>query len=193
MSISSEGAALSLTRPRVDFAIIGLASTMSPRLISLILAVFLALTSFGQASDKVGRKTGLPLPRFVSLKSSQVNLRAGPGQQYPVDWVFLRKAMPVEVVDEFDVWRKIRDSEGTEGWVHETFLQSRRSVMVTGGTRALKRSNREDSETVAMAEPGVIGRLAECREAWCRVEIAGTRGWLKRSDFWGVYPEETVK
>ncbi len=145
------------------------------------------------AAERVGRITGQPLPRFVSLKSSQVNLRTGPGTQYPVDWVFLRPSMPVEVLDEFDVWRKIRDSEGTEGWVHKTFLSGRRSILVTGATRQVKGSNREDAETVAMAEPGVIGRLTECRDAWCRIEIAGTRGWLKRSEFWGVYEDEQVK
>jgi len=166
---------------------------MSVRLIALILSGLLALNGLGHASDKVGRMTGLPLPRFVSLKSSQVNLRAGPGQQYPVDWVFLRKSMPVEVLDEFDVWRKIRDWEGTEGWVHQSFLQPRRAALVTGATRPMKRSNREDSETIAMAEPGVIGRLMECREDWWRLEVAGTRGWLKRSEFWGVYPDEAVK
>jgi SH3-like domain-containing protein len=163
------------------------------RLISLVLAGLLALAAAAFASDKVGRTTGQPLPRFVSLKSSQVNLRSGPGQQYPVDWVFLRKAMPVEVLDEFDVWRKIRDWEGTEGWVHATFLAPRRSVLVVGQTRSLKRSDRDDADTVAMAEAGVIGRLMECRESWCRVEIAGTRGWLKRTEVWGVYSDETVK
>ena len=167
---------------------------MFVRRFCLILALVTAVGSASAgAAERVGRISGLPLPRFVSLKSSQVNLRAGPGQQYPVDWVMLRRAMPVEVVDEFDVWRKIRDSEGTEGWVHQSFLVSRRSILVTGGTRALKSSNREDSETVAMAEPGVIGRLSECRGDWCRVELAGTKGWLKRSEFWGVYPDEAVK
>jgi SH3-like domain-containing protein len=166
---------------------------MPVRLISLILAALLALGAAGFASDRVGRTTGQPLPRFVSLKSSQVNLRSGPGQQYPVDWVFLRRSMPVEVLDEFDVWRKIRDWEGTEGWVHATFLAARRSVLVTGSTRPLKRSDREDADTVAQAEAGVIGRLMECHDSWCRVEIAGTRGWIKRAEIWGVYPDETVK
>jgi SH3-like domain-containing protein len=166
---------------------------MSVRLVPFLLVCLLLLSAGSRAADRVGRITGQPLPRFVSLKSSQVNLRAGPGQQYPVDWVLMRKFMPVEVLDEFDVWRKVRDFEGTEGWVHQSFLQARRSVVVTGATRALKASDRIDASTVAMAEPGVIGRLQECREDWCRVDIAGTKGWLKRSEFWGVYPDETVK
>ncbi|MBI1774707.1 MAG: hypothetical protein HYR63_05105 [Proteobacteria bacterium] len=165
---------------------------MSVRRLALIIVALLALDGSALA-DRVGRVTGLPLPRFLSLKSPEVNLRTGPGTQYPVEWVFVRRLLPVEVLDEFENWRKIRDSQGAEGWVHLTVLWARRSMLVTGSTRSLRRSNREDAETVAMAEAGVIGRLLECREAWCRVEIAGTRGWLKRQEFWGVYEDEAVK
>ena len=133
------------------------------------------------------------LPRFVSLRSDQVNLRVGPGENYPIEWVLTRKEMPVEIVKEFEHWRKIHDWQGTEGWVHERMVWSKRSVAVSGGIRALHRLPDRASEVVARAEPGVFARLIECRGAWCRIEAAGISGWILRSDVWGVYPDEAVQ
>lgn len=137
-------------------------------------------------------ETGLPLPRFVSLATSKVNVRTGPGVRYPVEWVFVKRSLPVEVVAEFEHWRKVRDFEGTEGWVHQSMLTGRRHVIVMGATRALRREARAESVIVARAEPGVIGRLLECEQAWCRVEIAGFKGWLVRDEVWGVYRDERL-
>ena len=92
--------------------------------------------SSGQpAWSQAGRSTGLPLPRFVSLAADRVNVRFGPGKQYPVNWVFARKGLPVEIIAEFDTWRKIRDYDGEEGWIHSSLLSSRRTIMVTGEVR----------------------------------------------------------
>ena len=137
--------------------------------------------------------SGLPVPRFVTLRSDKVNVRAGPGVQYPVEWVFQRKGMPVEVVAEHDNYRKVRDIEGTTGWVHQNLLSSRRGIIVNGATRALRRLPEDGATTVARIEPDVIGQLLECRGQWCRAEAGGYRGWLKRSEFWGVYPDEKVE
>ena len=134
----------------------------------------------------------LPLPRFVSLRSNEVNLRTGPGTNYPVDWVMVRKGMPVEVLAEFDVWRKIRDWQGTVGWVHQSMLAGARTALVTGTTRTLL-SEPERGRPVLRVEPGVIVKLLECQGDWCRLEVQGTRGWLKREAFFGVYPTEAVK
>jgi len=135
---------------------------------------------------------GLPVPRFVALRSAEVNLRTGPGERYPIEWVYRRKDLPVEIVAEFDNWRKIRDADGTEGWVHERMVTGRRSVLVRGAVRALREAPRSNAEMVARAEPGVVAKLLECNPGWCRIEANGIAGWLPRDEIWGVYPGETV-
>src|SRR5246127_4444781 len=149
----------------------------------------LAATPAAAADSEVGQK----LPRFVSLRSDQVNLRVGPGENYPIDWVLTRKEMPVEIVKEFENWRMIRDWQGTEGWVHERMLTGKRAVIVRGGIRTLHRQPDVASPAVARAEPGVVARLIECRADWCRIEAADNAGWLQRGDLWGVYPDEIVQ
>ena len=134
----------------------------------------------------------LPVPRFVSLRADEVNLRTGPGERYPIDWVLTRKGLPVEIVEEFEAWRKIRDAQGTEGWVHQRMVTGTRNVIVTGELRTLRADADAAAPAVARAEPGVIAHLLDCRDAWCRVELQGVKGWLKRSEVWGVYPTEAV-
>ncbi|MBM3572924.1 MAG: hypothetical protein FJX52_11310 [Alphaproteobacteria bacterium] len=141
----------------------------------------------------VAAEQQLKLPRFASLRSNEVNLRIGPGVRYPVEWVFKRKNMPVEIVAEFDTWRKIRDFQGTEGWVHQSNLWGRRTMLIMGEVRTLRRSDSAEAPAVARLEPGVIGSLQQCRGDWCRVEAGGLRGWIKRGECWGVYPGEAVK
>jgi SH3-like domain-containing protein len=141
----------------------------------------------------IAAEKSLPVPRFVTLKSDQVNLRTGPGDRYPIDWVLTRKDMPVEIVAEFEHWRKIRDIEGTEGWVHQRMLLGRRAVIIKGGVRALYRDADPASAVVARVEPGVIARLQECRGPWCRIEVQTIAGWLHRDEVWGVYPDEVVQ
>jgi SH3-like domain-containing protein len=169
------------------------ASSAGWRRLSGAIGLALWLLAGPPAWSQAGRSTGLPLPRFVSLAADRVNVRFGPGKQYPINWVFARKDLPVEIVAEFDTWRKIRDSEGEEGWVHSSLLSSRRTIMVTGQVRDLRRTPSPDARVVLRAEPGVIGRLFDCEENWCRIEIEGRRGWLQRDDFWGTQPGEIVR
>jgi SH3-like domain-containing protein len=157
------------------------------RAASLSVLGLLLLGAAAPAAEK-----GLPVPRFVAIKSDLVNLRAGPGDRYPIEWVFTRKDLPVEIVGEFEHWRKIRDSEGAEGWVHQRMLAGRRSVLVKGEVRALLARPEPGAAVVARAEPGVIARLQECKGAWCRVEAQKLSGWLPREQVWGVYPGEIV-
>jgi SH3-like domain-containing protein len=145
------------------------------------------------AADTLGSETKLPIPRFVSLRSAEVNLRTGPGTNYPVDWVFVRRGLPVEVIAEFDVWRKIRDWQGTVGWVHQSMLDGKRAARVTGADRELRAEPAESATIVARLAPGVIGHLLECDAAWCRIDVEGYRGWLRRDEFWGTYPDEKVQ
>jgi SH3-like domain-containing protein len=132
------------------------------------------------------------LPRFAVLHADKVNLRAGPGDRYPIQWVYLRKDWPVEIIAQFDHWRRVRDWEGTEGWVHEKMVTNRREVIVTGSIRALRQAPDHNGGLIARAEPGVMAKLLECRAEWCRIEAGDRTGWVQRSDVWGVYPNENV-
>jgi len=164
----------------------------------LALSLICILVAFAPAAQAAGTGvtgSGLPLPRFASLRSDEANLRTGPGTRYPVDWIFTRHDLPVEVIAEFDAWRKIRDWQGTEGWVHETFLSPKRTVVVTGERRRLRSEPDAKSPTLAFLDPDVIARLLTCPHTrdYCKVEIQNFQGWLKRDEFWGVYPGEFIE
>lgn len=140
--------------------------------------------------------SGLPLPRFVSLRAEEVNLRTGPGVRYPIEWVVTKRELPVEIIAEFDTWRKIRDSQGTDGWVHQTMLTGRRTLIVLGpGIKRLRRSDNDGAAPLANVEPGVVGRLLQCPRngEFCRVEVEGYQGWMRRDEFWGVYKGEFIE
>ena len=133
------------------------------------------------------------LPRFVSLRSDQVNLRVGPGQTFPIDWVLTRKGMPVEIVKQFENWRMVRVWQDRNGWILDRMVTAERHVIVAGEVRALYRRPDIEAEIVARAEPGVVAKLVECRGEWCRVEAGGYRGWLQRGEVWGLLPDETIR
>jgi SH3-like domain-containing protein len=139
--------------------------------------------------------TGLPVPRFVTIRANKVNLRTGPGVRYPIDWEYRHAGLPVEIVGEYGTWRKIRDWQGDEGWMHQSMLSGRRSFMVRGDVAALRETANRDARLVARLEAGVIGRISECPPtgAWCRVEVEGFAGWLERDRIWGVYPDEIIE
>ena len=146
------------------------------------------------AEPPKGSATGLALPRFAALRSDEVNLRSGPGTRYPIQWVYKRRDLPVEIEREFDVWRLIADPEGVKGWVHLATLTGRRSFVVTGAERTMLRAPDDAAPVVARLKPGVIGRLRTCQAdaAWCQVQVGEYRGYLKRGEFWGAFPGEAV-
>ena len=159
--------------------------------VSALLLLALAAQAPAAAADE---DVALKVPRFVSLHSDKVNLRTGPGRQYPIEWVLTRKDMPVEVIAQFEHWRRIRDWEGTAGWVQEHMVAGRRTVIVgKGAERPLHQQADPASAVIARAAPGVVARLLECRGPWCRVETDALSGWMRRGDLWGVYPDETVR
>lgn len=142
-------------------------------------------------------KPGAPkpnVPRFASLRFDEVNLRVGPGPRYPIDWLYKRRELPVEIEREFDIWRLIRDPDGTRGWVSQASLTGRRTFIVTGGDATLRRDAADTAAAVAILKPGVIGRIRSCAaEAdWCQVQTGDYRGYLKRTQFWGTKPGEAV-
>lgn len=165
-----------------------------------VATVLLVLTSpsfsFAQSST-TGKVTGYPVPRFVTLKSETVNMRVGPGTEFPIEWTYKRKGLPVEIIQEFDLWRKIRDAEGAEGWVSHTLLSGRRNAIVNPGEGDkvkglinLKSSPENNAETVARMEPGVVVVLKSCDLEWCEVEINDTTGYVAKVSIWGIYPDE---
>ena len=147
--------------------------------------------------------TGLPVPRFVSLKSDRVNLRQGPGTEYPTAWVFRRAGLPVEVIKEFESWRQVRDAEGTTGWVLGSMLSGRRTAVILPwelksgqGQSALAVLRDDDSERadpVAQVEAGVLASIITCNGKWCRVSVGGFRGYIEQTKLWGAYKDEVIK
>lgn len=155
--------------------------------LAVLLAAALALAAAATAQER------LPLPRFASLDSNEANLRAGPGKDYPILWVYQRKGLPVEIIQEFDTWRRIRDRDGTVGWVQQNLLSGKRSGLIIDQPRTL-RAEPGSGEAVAILQPGVVARLEECRgDDWCRMEVKGYEGWLTRDEFWGAYPDEAFE
>lgn len=144
-------------------------------------------------SDKDAKSTssGLPIPRFVSLAKDEVVVRTGPGLKYPMKWIYKRKALPVEVIQEFDTWRKIRDVDGDDGWVHQSLLSGKRSVLIKGEAGAsLRKENETESNVLAVFEPNVVALVEQCAKEWCEVSSGGYNGWVSRKFLWGIYDAE---
>jgi SH3-like domain-containing protein len=183
------------TRTAISNSRVSMSRRLRERLLRTIMmpALLVAFAFSASLAAAAESETGPKLPRFASLRSDQVNLRVGPGENYPIEWVLTRKEMPVEIIRAFENWRMIRDWQGTEGWVHERMLTGKRAVVIKGGIRALHRQPEVTSPPVARAEPGVVARLLECRADWCRIDAADHAGWVQRADLWGVYPDEVLQ
>lgn len=152
------------------------------------LAIIVSTSFFDQVSDNVERI--LPVPRFVSLGSNEINVRVGPGIRYPIRFVLKKKGLPVEITKEFDVWRKVQTYNGDEGWVHKSLLSGRRKVIIKDYTRTVYRRPKLLSSAVVKLKAGVIARLFTCEGVWCKIEASGFEGWIERNAIWGVYPTE---
>jgi SH3-like domain-containing protein len=140
--------------------------------------------------------SGLPVPRFVSLKTDIVNVRRGPSSDHEVAWVFRRKGLPVEIIAEYEHWRRIRDSEGEEGWVYQSLLAGERTAIVEpwkkGRSVALRRKPEASSPAVALLKSGVIGQVEKCTGQWCQLAVNGYEGWIDQALLFGVYPGERL-
>lgn len=142
--------------------------------------------------------SGLPLPRFVSLKSARVNSRVGPGVNYSVDWMYTKAGLPMEIVQEYDTWRRVRDADGSEGWVSQALLSGKRTAIIAPWQRGkdtrinLVKSAAKDASVVAMVEPGAIGTIKSCDGQWCEMSLGGHTGWISQSLVWGAYPGEKI-
>ena len=149
------------------------------------------------AKDSVTTTSGLPIPRYVSLKSDHVNVRAGPTKDNDVAWVYTRAGLPVEITAEFENWRRVRDSEGAEGWVYHSMLSGRRTAVVTMKSRdeLAPLYDRADpgSAVAARLQAGVVTQVKKCWSGWCRVTGNGFDGWIEQQRLWGVYADEKVE
>lgn len=183
--------------------------TNMPLSIRLATAILAGLLAFGHSPAHAAAQTGdaatpavktgpsgLPLPRFVSLKSDRINVRAGPGQDHRITWIFAKAGLPVEIIAEYDNWRRIRDSDGAEGWVFHSLLSGRRTAIVAPWsdkkTIDMRRAPSSDGTLAARVEPGVLVDLSNCDGDWCEVSVSDVSGWLPQDMLWGVYPKEAV-
>jgi SH3-like domain-containing protein len=161
---------------------------------ALILAPILAPPA--ALADPVGPVTGLPLPRYASLKTDRVNLREGPSKDHATKWVYERAGLPVEITAEFEIWRRIRDSEGVEGWVLHSLLSGRRTGLVLpkkGESSELYARASASASLAATLQSGVIVNIRNCDGAWCLVDGNGFKGYIEQDKLWGVYPNEKVQ
>lgn len=141
-------------------------------------------------ADSLGQESQLPLPRFASLRSDEVNMRTGPGRRYPIEWVYKRRGLPVEITAEHDIWRRVKDPEGIEGWISRAELTGRRGAVVTGNGYALRDRKNDHSKAVAFLEPGSTGQILSCEKDWCKLRFGAAKGYLRKTSFWGAYPQE---
>jgi len=166
---------------------------MKRKISGVILAAILAVLAGGasaQDPDSLGPVTGFPLPRFVSIQASEAYARRGPSRSHRIDWVFQRRNMPMQVVAEHDHWRRVVDRDGAGGWMHYSLLSGVRTAIVEVDMVELHQRPDATSPVTAQAELGVIAFLDACNGTWCRLNVAGHRGWVPMDAIWGVEPDE---
>lgn len=164
-------------------------------LIVLVLVGFLVspVPVMAQDEENVFNNSGLPIPRFVSLRSDKVFVRTGPALRYPLKWVYKREGLPVEIIQEFDTWRKIKDFDGSEGWIHQSLLSGKRNAIIKSDLDVfLFKKPESTSKKLAKVEKGNIITLEKCEPAWCKGSVSGFSGWIERNSLWGVYQEEEL-
>ncbi|MEM0899404.1 MAG: SH3 domain-containing protein [Pseudomonadota bacterium] len=163
-----------------------------------------ALPALAQTTGSIKTgPSGLPLPRYVSLKAEKVNMRVGPGKKYAIAWRYMKSGLPLEIIQEHDHWRRVRDADGTSGWIHKALLSGRRTAVTApwwvGGERKdetipLRKSPSADAEVIAHLKPGVFGHVPKCDGAWCEMAVesgnARLSGHVSQAELWGAYPDE---
>jgi len=154
-----------------------------------IFSIIILLPTLALA-EETDNTSHLPLPRFASLRSGEVNMRTGPGTRYPIAWVYTRRGLPVEVIAEYDIWRRVRDPSGTEGWVNKTELTGKRQAVITGSVNDLRNDPDDKARIIAHLETGSIGQITSCTPEWCKLKFDEVKGYLRKSAFWGAYPNE---
>jgi SH3-like domain-containing protein len=156
-----------------------------------IAALCLCVIAGAAAAEQLrGPVTNLPIPRYVSLKVKEGNVRRGPSRSHRIDWVYTRRGMPLQITAEFEHWRRVRDRDGAGGWVHYTLLSGLRTALVESDMAELRMRAAPGAPVIARAEAGVVARLIRCEPEWCQVRAGSHRGWLRKADLWGVEADE---
>ena len=167
--------------------------------LAVLAAVVLAPITPVFAQGAARGPSGLPLPRFVSLKAQKVNLRVGPGLDYAISWRYMRSGIPMEIIQEYDNWRRVRDADGAEGWINQSLLSGRRTAIAAPWQKGkdvridLFADPEANARRLAVVEPGAIGTIRRCDGRWCEMTFDGHTGWISQSQVWGAYPGELVK
>jgi len=165
--------------------------TVKRRLLVVCSAFLVVLgAQIASAQDKRGSVTNLPLPRYVSMKAAEGNVRRGPSLTHRIDWVFKRRGMPLQITAEYGNWRKVQDRDGAGGWVHYALLSGVRTVLIESEMLPVYTSPDPKSQVSAQFESGVVARLGRCDLDWCHISAGGYRGWALKSNLWGVDPSE---
>ncbi len=153
-------------------------------------ATLLGAAATAQQATTLGPVTNLPLPRFVSLKVDNGNVRRGPSEAQRIDWILTRKGTPLLVTAEFEHWRRVQDEDGAGGWIHYALLSGHRTVVIRAGRTTLRETPADSAAVVALAEKGVIASLGSCTLDWCDIEADKISGWVRKTDIWGVGASE---
>ena len=154
--------------------------------IALILTLLISLNLYAEK----GTVTGFDIPRFVSLKSNEINLRVGPSINYPINIKYIRKNFPIEIIDEFDLWRKVSEHEGNTGWIKKGLLKGDRYVLTGIKKNEAKIFNRPNGREIGLIKKNNILKLEICLEYWCYISHQDINGWVSKDGIWGVYKDE---
>ena len=160
--------------------------------LALLMISFSPVRAQGPADEG---ETGLTIPRFVYIRSNHINDRSGPGARYPIEWVYMQKTAPVEIIAEFELWRKIKDWQGSESWVHKSMLSGKRSVkVITPGENNVYAKDDFKAKIIAKVEDEVVGEIEKCpvNNSFCKIKFASITGWVPRQNLYGIYPEEII-
>ncbi|EBA12304.1 SH3 domain-containing protein [Roseobacter sp. CCS2] len=157
---------------------------------AVVLGASSAYAQQGNAGPAIGPETNLPLPRYVSLRASEANVRRGPSLSHRIDWVFQRQSMPLQVIAEYGHWRRVIDRDGQGGWVHYRMLSGARTVVIEEPNTVLRTRPEPGALENAVLETGVVARLGDCNPEWCRLTAGGYRGWARKAALWGVADAE---
>jgi len=163
-------------------------------LAAVVTVEVLVKANAGEAN--LGSKSGLPIPRFVSVKSDRVNVHGGPTRDHEITFVYTRAGLPLEITAESDNWRRIRDWEGSEGWVYHSLLSGKRTGLVWPKDKKqlvlLYDPSNRNGATVAQLQAGVLASVKRCTGTWCRITDSQFDGWVLQEQLWGVYPNEKI-
>lgn len=156
------------------------------RFVSLIVAA--ALISLGASAGTAQKKK---VDYWGSISAGQARMRTGPGRQFPASWLYQRAGLPVKVIETYPNWRKIEDPDGVQGWIQATLLSGDRTGLVTGDVRPLREAPNSGARILWRAEPGVVGKLSECRRGWCRLDVRGRMGYVETAHIFGADVKES--